>query len=179
MTKLVYLVFICVSLHGIAQGVKETNFGVKLGYNNSNISGKDSNGEATGYFGNELYLGLFVDKQLTNKTSLQLELIYSFTEDYNFLEIPLNIKYKVYRKLYLFAGPKFDFILDNDISEANYEYRNFGVSADLGVQYLIAMDFFAEVRYSIGFEEQLKRDIQLDINNATRNTFRIGIGYRF
>ncbi len=170
-----------ISFNADSQTDKPTYFGAKLGYNNSNISGKDSNGDAAGYLGNEFYVGFFIESQLKKKISLQTELIYSFTEDYNFLEVPLNIRYTIYETFWIFAGPKFDFLLDNDedIDEANYEFRNFGVSLDLGVQYHLSAKLFVEVRYSVGLVEQLKRDIQLDINNATRNTFRIGIGYKF
>ena len=181
MKAILQLAFILLCLNCHSQTQKMTSFGAKAGYNNSNISGKDSNGDELGYLGNEIYVGLFSDFQLFQKVNFQAELIYSYTEDYNFLEVPLNIKYQLYKKLYVFAGPKLDFILDNDedVSEDNYEFRNFGVSADFGVQYYFIEKFFAELRYSIGFEEQLKRDIQLDINNATRNTFRIGLGYKF
>jgi hypothetical protein len=148
------------------------------------MSGKDSNGKASGYLGTEFYLGLFADTQLKEKLSLQIEIIYSFTEDYNFIEVPIIIKYDVYKKLNVFLGSKLDFLLeddnDNDKDEAPYYlFKNFGVSADFGAQYPISNRIFAEVRYSIGFTKQLTRDIQLDINNATRNTFRIGIGYIF
>lgn len=168
------------SFNMYSQTAKPTYFGAKFGYNNSNMSGKDSNGEASGYLGNEFYVGFFTDTQVKPKFHLQTELIYSFTEDYNFVEIPITIKYNIYKKIQIFIGPKLDFLLDNDedTSESNYIYRNFGYSVDFGAQYPISNRFFAEVRYSFGFTEQLTRDIQLDINDATRNTFRIGVGYK-
>lgn len=144
--------------------------------------GKDADGEASGLLGNEFYVSFFKDTQLKEKLSLQTELLFSFTSDYHFIEIPITVKYNIYRKIDVFLGPRLDFLLDddNDVDEASsYLFKNFGISADFGVQYPINKRFFAEIRYSIGFTEQLTRDIQLDINNATRNTFRIGIGYRF
>jgi hypothetical protein len=165
-----------------SQTAKPTYMGLKIGYNNSNMSGKDSNGEASGLLGNEFYLSLFKDTQLKEQLSLQTELLFSFTSDYHFIEIPITMKFKIYKKLDVFLGPKLDFLLDNDNdrNEAPYYlFRNFGVSADFGIQYPLSDHFFAEMRYSIGFTEQLTRDVQLDINNATRNTFRIGVGYKF
>ncbi|WP_179349303.1 outer membrane beta-barrel protein [Winogradskyella pacifica] len=181
MKYLFIFIFILFSNKVYLQTAKPTFFGAKIGYNNSNISGETTDGEKSGYLGNEFYIGLFTETQLTTKINLQTELIYSFTEDYSFLEVPITIKYNVYKKLQVFLGPKLDFLLDNDddVFESNYKFKNFGISADFGAQYPISKRFFAEARYSIGFTEQLTQDIQLDINNAKRNTFRIGVGYRF
>ena len=154
-----------------------TKIGLKVGYNNSIINGVESGGDKTGYVGNELYFGAFVSRIINEKVNLQLELIYSYTEDYNFLELPLNVKYQLYNKWNLFIGPKIDFIVDEKESEY-YKFNKLGISGDLGLQYSFTTQFFIETRYSKSFSEQIT-DFQLDINRGKRNTFRIGIGYRF
>lgn len=181
MKTIVLSIFIASSLISFSQNNDTINLGAKVGYNNSNMSGRDSNGDKNGYLGNEIYVGVFSNFLMNKHFHFQIELIYSYTEDYNFLELPINLNYCLSDKFYLFAGPKFDFILDNDENafESNYKFRNFGVSADFGIRYYLIDSFFIETRYSVGFVAQLKRDIQLDINNATRNTFRIGLGYVF
>ena len=81
----------------------------------------------------------------------------------------------------MFLGPKLDILVDNLASDLDNSYNKFktlGISADMGVQFEIYRRFFAETRYSYGFTEQVN-DYFLDINNGKRNTFRVGIGYRF
>jgi outer membrane protein with beta-barrel domain len=157
-----------------------TQFGFIGGLNHSVVNGKDSMGAKTGYIGTELYGGFFADSRLGSKWNLENELLFSWTDDYHFIEVPIHLKYKFSDKWAAFFGPKLDFIADddNDPFESNYNFRNFGVSADLGIQYNILKRLFAEGRFSKSFTQQIT-DHFLDINNGKRNTFRIGAGFRF
>jgi hypothetical protein len=157
-----------------------TRFGFKGGLNHSVVNGKDSIGAETGYIGTELYGGFFSDSKLGPKWNLENELLFSWTDDYHFVEIPIHLKYKFTKKWAAFAGPKMDIIVDddNDPFESSYQFRNFGVSADLGIQFNISNRFFAEGRFSKSFTKQIT-DHFLDINDGKRNTFRIGGGLRF
>jgi opacity protein-like surface antigen len=159
---------------------KRTWISVKAGYNRSDISGTDSNGDKTGYVGGELYGGFAVEWMLNKKWYLESELLFSWTDDYHFLEIPLHVKYLLAKKWSVFLGPKLDFLVDNvaDDFDVYHKFKTLGVSLDMGVQFDIYRRFFTEARYSHGFTEQVT-DYFLDINNGKRSTLRVGVGYRF
>ena len=180
MKKYVSFFVIFISLSSFAQNLKQTVFGIKGGVNFSRIVGVESDGENTGYMGSELYFSLFADTEINRKWNLENELLFSYTDDYHFLEIPIHLKYKFIKKWNLLFGSKIDFILDNDNDyfEINYRFKNFGLSAEVGFQYEISKRFFAEFRFSKGLTEQID-DLVLDINNAKRNTLRVGIGMKF
>ncbi|WP_396602666.1 porin family protein [Algibacter sp. R77976] len=164
-----------------AQNYNKTVFGVKGGLNLSYVLGSELDGELTGYSGWEQYVSLFSDTELNKKWNLENELLFSYTDDYHFLEIPLHLKYKFVKKWAVFLGPKLDFILDNDndaFESQNYRFKNFGVSVELGAQYNINKTFFIEIRFSNGLTEQIE-DLVLEVLKGKRNTLRIGLGVRF
>lgn len=164
-----------------SQNSKKTDFGIKGGVNLSHIVGIDSDGELTGYVGTELYVSLFSDSKLTERWSIENEILFSYTDDYHFIEIPVHTKYNLFKKWYVFLGPKLDFILDNDndyFERHIYRFKNFGISIESGIQYHLSKRGFVELRYSKGLTQQIN-NLVLDINNAKRNTLRIGIGIKF
>ena len=163
-----------------AQTDKKTTFGFKGGYNKSIVDGKEPDGTDTGYIGYELYGSFFADTELNNKWNLENEILFSYTDDYHFIEIPVHLKYRIEKKWFILLGPKLDFIADNDNDgfEGGYRFKNFGVSGEIGVQYSFTKRFFAETRYSRSFTSQID-DLALDIYGGKRHTFRIGLGLRF
>ena len=163
-----------------AQNQKLTVFGFKGGYNNSILKGKELNGSKTGYTGYELYGGFFSETSINTNLSFENELLFSYTDNYHFIEFPFHLKHKIYSKGNIFIGPKLDFIADNDNDyfESGYRFKNFGVSADVGAQYNFTKRLFVEVRYSKSFTKQVD-DLVLEIYGGKRNTFRVGLGVKF
>jgi len=163
-----------------AQNEKKTIFGFKGGYNKSIVDAKELNGTESGYIGYELYGGFFADTELNKNFNLENELLFSYTDDYHFIEIPIHLKYRIKRKWFIMLGPKLDFIADNDNDdfEAGYRFKNFGVSGELGIQYHFSKRFFVETRYSRSFTSQID-DLALDFYGGKRHTFRIGLGIKF
>lgn len=155
---------------------KLTPFGLKTGLNRSVINGKELDGTATGFVGVELYASFFIDNELNEKWRLENEILFSFTDDYHFIEIPIRLKYQVYKRILLTAGPKMDFVLNND--DEIYDFNNFGVSIEMGMQYELTKRIISEFRYSVGLLPQIN-DFALDIYDGKRNTLRLGLGYRF
>jgi hypothetical protein len=155
---------------------RTTRFGFKAGFNRSNVKGKETDGDKTGYIGGEVYAGFFTEIMVGKQFNIGSECLFSWTDDYHFVEVPVHLQFSFARNWSVFAGPKLDFLLDS--SDEFYRFKNFGISADMGVQYNILRNLFAEIRQSIGFTEQIT-DVALDINNAKRNTSRIGLGIRF
>jgi len=153
-----------------------TSFGFKGGLNRSIINGHEPNGTKTGYVGVELYAGFFAETEINDRWRFENEMLYSFTDECHFIEVPLHVKYVLFRRMMVFFGPKIDLIVnkDNEI----YEFNNFGVSVEPGLQYNITAQILAEIRYSIGLMKQIN-DFALDIYDGKRNTIRIGLGFRF
>jgi hypothetical protein len=161
-------------------GMNFTTFGFKGGYNKSRLKGFTTTGEKTGYIGYELYGAFFADTKLNESLNFEVELLFSWTNDIHFIEVPLHLKYLFTPKWSAFAGLKLDIIGDNDNDpfERNYKFRNVGGSVEIGVQYNIRKWLLVETRYSKGLVNQIT-DFSFDINNAKRNTFRLGAGIRF
>lgn len=181
MKKLILLGIVLLNqFNANAQSESKTTFGFKGGYNKSIVDGKEPDGTATGYIGYELYGSFFADTELNSKWNLENEILFSYTDNYHFIEIPVHLKYRIKQKWFVLLGPKLDFIADNDNDdfEAGYRFKNFGVSGELGIQYNFTKRFFAETRYSRSFTAQID-DLGLDIYGGKRHTFRIGAGIRF
>ena len=171
------VLFLCFSTSiALAQREHSTYFGFKGGLNRSVINGHELNGTSTGYIGIEMYASLFADSRLNDRWRIENEILFSFTDEYFFIEIPLHLKYQVFKKTFILAGPKLDMIVNPD--DEMYDFNNFGVSVDLGTQYEITKRFFVEFRYSQGLMKHVD-DYGLDIYDGKRNTLRLGIGIRF
>ena len=172
------LLFVSILLHNFvaAQINFKTNLGFKAGLNNSDIVGKEKDGTPTGFTGTEFYAGFFADTKLAKNTSLENELLFSMTNDYFFVELPLHVKHHVFKELFVFYGTKLDFATTDRRPE--YKIEPLGISGEIGIQYLLTNKLFLEARYSRGFTEQINDNV-LEILNARRNTLRLGIGVKF
>lgn len=159
-----------------AQSKHPTTFGFKAGINWSVINGRELDGTFTGFFGTEAYAALFADAELNTKWKFESELLFSWTDEYMFLEIPLHWKYLVAKKTYILLGPKLDMVISND--DEMYDFTTLGLSVELGVQYEFTKRIFSELRYSQGLVKQVT-DRGLDIYGGKRNTLRLGLGVRF
>ncbi|MBX2895580.1 MAG: porin family protein [Cyclobacteriaceae bacterium] len=172
-----FILLMSINLTVTAQNEKKlTPFGLKAGLNRSVINGKELDGTATGFIGLELYVSFFIENELNKKWRFENEILFSFTDDYHFIEIPLRLKYLIHKKIFLTAGPKLDFVLNND--DEIYDFNNFGVSVEMGMQYELTKRIISEFRYSHGLLPQIN-DFALDIYDGKRNTIRLGLGYRF
>lgn len=158
-----------------SQQIKPTIFGLKIGFNNSVINGIELDGDKTGLVGYELYASLFSNSKLNEKLNLENEILFSYTDDFIFMEFPIHLKYKIRDLWSILFGTKIDFIPTENI---NSKYKPMGVSAELGVQYDINKRYFAELRVSKGFTKQID-DFILEIYDGKRNTFRFGLGVNF
>ena len=148
----------------------QTTFGFKGGLNQSYISANNT----PGYQGLEFYGGFFSETRLSEKWSFQNELLFSFTDDYHFIEVPLFLKYNFNEKLSLFVGPKLDFLVD-EVSDGE-KFDPLGLSLEIGVQYNFAKRFFVEGRYGYSFTNQVDFG---EFYSGARRTLRFGVGYKF
>lgn len=167
-----------------AQHKYQTIFGLKGGLNHSIVNGTDLGRNKISYLGYEVYASFFADTELSGKWSLENEVLFSYTKNYRFIEIPMRLKYKInYKPIDKFSvlfGPKLDFVADydDDHFESGHKFRRFGVSAEIGTQYKISKWLFAELRFSKGLTSQID-DFSIKTFDGKRNTIRLGVGVRF
>ncbi|WP_123962804.1 MULTISPECIES: porin family protein [Chryseobacterium] len=155
-------------------------FGIKAGWNYSNVNAIDEIGERSGYLSNggELFGGIALEKQISKKTYIQTSFLVSYTDRVTFLELPLYYKYNFYKKFSLLAGPKLNYIPDDEISQPYDFKRRVGISGDLGIDYKISNHFIIEGTVSKGFTKQYD-DLILTYYDAKRNVYRLGVAYYF
>ncbi|WP_307456072.1 outer membrane beta-barrel protein [Chryseobacterium sp. SORGH_AS_0447] len=154
-------------------------YGIKAGWNYSNINAIDENGEPSGYLSDiidEAYTGFVVEKQISEKSYIQSNLLISFTDRVTFLELPVYYKYNFYKRFSLVAGPKLNYIPDSEESQPYYFRRRFGISGDIGLNYKISNHFILEGSFSKGFTKQYD-DLVLTYYHARRDVYRIGLIY--
>ncbi|MBO6184051.1 MAG: PorT family protein [Chryseobacterium sp.] len=155
-------------------------YGIKAGWNYSNVNAIDEKGESSGYLSNggELYGGVSLEKQISTKSFLQSNILISYTDRITFLELPIYYKYNFYKRISVLVGPKLNYIPDSESSQPYYFKRRFGISGDIGLDYKISQHFNLETTFSKGFTKQYD-DLILTYYNARRDVYRLGVTFYF
>lgn len=161
-----------------SQKEKKSWFGVKGGFNHTVINGVETNGSKTGFVGSTLYGGLFTENHIGATTLLMNELLFSWVNDWHFIEATVHLKQMLNERTSVFLGSKLDFAADHFDSRKQSKSGFAGVSLETGAQFSFTKRLFAEGRYSIGLSRQF-RDPFFDINDGRRNNLRFGVGFRF
>ena len=180
MKKIFFLavISICLFVQLSAQTGKKTRFGIKGGLNHTVINGYQLNGEKTGFVGTSIYGALFAETHLGPGTYLVNEVLFSWTNDWHFIEVPFFIKQMLTQRLSVFLWPKLDLAADKFDNGKGSKSDFCGLSLETGVQFNFTKRLFAEGRYTIGLSKQFK-DESFDINDGRRNNLRFGGGFRF
>ncbi len=126
--------------------------------------------------GGELYGGITLEKQVSQKSYIQSGALVSYTYVITFIEIPLFYKYNFYREFSVIGGPKLDYIPDEQYNHSIYFKRRLGISANLGINYQIFKKFNLEGYYSRQFVKQYDDNI-LTFYGAKRDVYKVGITY--
>ena len=146
---------------------QKINYGIKAGTNFSNISGDT---EVDNYRVG-LYGGLFVEVGLTDRISIQPEVLYSSqgahetfktfdasgvsSEEYTlrleYLNVPVMFKYKVYNGLNVQVGPQVGFLLnvDQKTEVGSYGYTLYDETENIN-EYITDVNF--GVNFGLGYE---------------------------
>ncbi|KAA0130403.1 PorT family protein [Chryseobacterium sp. SN22] len=156
-------------------------YGIKAGWNYSNVNAVDEDGESSGYLSDvidEAYAGFVLEKQISKTSYLQAAPTVSYTESVTFVELPIYYKYNFYRKFSFIIGPKLNYIPDEQYNNFYYFRRRFGISGDIGLNYRVSNHFILEGSFSKGFTKQFDQLI-LTYYQAKRDVYRVGIIYFF
>ena len=161
---------------------EEQQFGLKAGYSSFiakvKVDGASGSDNVSGF-----YIGAFADFELSDKINLQPELTFAnYSQDgesSSVLLVPVLLKFKANDELALYAGPQFDYLLNEEDSEG---LKRLGLGLSIGASYDISEDVFIDTRYTFGLSDRLDGDLEdfEDFNvKAKLNYFQVGLGYRF
>lgn len=152
-----------------AQGV---DFGVKAGANFATISDIDGLSSKTGFV-----IGVFGGIKFNDNIAVQADLLYSqqgakFSPgdiDLDYINVPVVLRYFVFKGLNIQAGPQFGFIVE----DSDIDAESFDLTGVAGVGYDLPMGIRLAARYNFGFTEIIK---DTDGKNAV---FNLSVGYSF
>jgi hypothetical protein len=155
-----------------ANAQKDMKFGVKAGYQSTNLTG-DVDLDANGGF----YIGGLVDFSVSEKFHVQPELMYSIEgakdAKLNYLRIPVMAKFYVMDGLSLQAGPELALKAggDDTIKDA---VKSMDYGLGFGAGYELESGLMFDARYNLGLA-----NISDGAGSVKNVGIQIGLGYRF
>ena len=188
MKKIILSVILTLSLIIVCNAQNDSNaksdqqFGIKAGYTSFiakvKVDGASGSDNVSGF-----YIGAFAEFELSDNFNLQPELTFaSYSQDgesSSALLIPVLAKFKANNELGIFAGPQFDYLLNEEDSEG---LKRLGLGLAIGASYDISEQVLLDVRYTFGITDRLDGDLEEfeDFNvKAKINFLQVGLGYRF
>ncbi|OBX21265.1 outer membrane protein with beta-barrel domain [Gelidibacter algens] len=185
MKKLLLLSSIAVFGFSNLIDAQNVDFGLKTGLNISNIIGGDlDRNNLIGF-----HIGGFAEIELSDKFSLQPELLYSrqgsevensLKVKVDYLAIPVMAKYYISEKFSIEAGPQMSFLVndkvefnDDAIPDAETDAASFDFGLNVGLGYNVSSHLLAQVRYNYGITTISENP---DITNSV---FQLSLGYKF
>lgn len=158
----------------ISQG--QIGFGIKAGYNNSTLYLSGANFTSNQKSKSGFNAGVFASIPIFNSFELQPEISYSeqgsqskdssAKDNYNYLNIPVLLKYFHKTGIFLNTGPQIGFLLSSKYKSENtsQDLKSISKSVDfswaIGAGYLIKkINLTLEVRYNYGFTNVFDYDV--------------------
>ncbi|MBQ3323507.1 MAG: PorT family protein [Muribaculaceae bacterium] len=191
---------------GAAMAQKQFTFGPKIGVDYTHFWGKNA------YHGGQLnyQAGLFMEYRFTSRFSIAPEVVFAaqggkyevkdyndgdgyfdakFTENVNYINIPVMFKYYVTPALSIDLGPQLGinvyskYTVESKDKHLNIketedqkdDTKTIDVGVGLGLTYNIAKDVFVQGRYTLGLTEVFDKSWDTGKNGNAQ----IAIGYRF
>lgn len=93
-----------------------------------------------------LYAGVFAEFYIDHVLSIQPEALYISVGDFNFLNVPIYVKYEVATNLHLMAGPSVNYFFDFFTSKLK-------IGADISSSYDITQVLDIHVKFALGIDE--------------------------
>jgi hypothetical protein len=205
--KKITIALMCMLLAaGAAMAQKQFTFGPKIGVDYTHFWGKNA------YHGGQLnyQAGLFMEYRFTSRFSIAPEVVFAaqggkyevkdyndgdgyfdakFTENVNYINIPVMFKYYVTPALSIDLGPQLGinvyskYTVESKDKHLNIketedqkdDTKTIDVGVGLGFTYNIAKDVFVQGRYTLGLTEVFDKSWDTGKNGNAQ----IAIGYRF
>ncbi|HFS68114.1 MAG TPA: PorT family protein [Flavobacteriia bacterium] len=169
----------------------QTYFGVKLGANYSSFRGDVDYIAYKGGF----HVGGVAEFPIDDSFSFQPELLYSvqgyqadgdasLRSNYNYLQVPLMVKYFVKDLVTIDGGPQVGYLLSttqtNGYEEIIMDQKENSNALDygfnLGATYEMDSGIFLQVRYNFGLANVLKKELE---QKAYNSVLQLSMGYKF
>lgn len=180
MKKLLLFTFMCGLCFTTA--AQSLEFGVKGGATFANISDVGDSSNKTGFLA-----GVFLGIKPTDALVIQPEVIFSQQGaefdvdrfDFSYVNVPIVVKYYLFRGLNLQAGPQFGFLVSDEIETPLTDFENplkaetFDVSAVAGVGFDFELGIRIDARYQMGFTDII------DGSEGKNSVFSLALGYNF
>lgn len=181
---------------------QEVKYALKGGLNIASLIDGENGYDARGGF----HIGGLVELKLSEKFYIQPELLFSqqgtkgkfsgfvgssFSEientiKYDYLNIPVMLKFYITKEFSVLAGPQIGFLLTGKSKikvdsvevevDAKDELNKVDFGCNFGVGYDFTKNIFAEARYNLGFTEIAKED---NVLNGRNEVIQISVGYKF
>ncbi len=153
-------------------------YGVRGGYNISNLDFKTSTQNITNKHRNSIYIGFFANIGLSKTVSIVPEIQFSAeganeeTLHLDYIQAPIFFRFRLSEKVHIGAGPQVG------LKVHKYEdgIKNFAYSGVGGLEYKLSHVLFADVRYTYGFSNIFDEKLNAEARNSN---IQIGIGYKF
>jgi len=117
---------------------------------------------------------ILLNKKISDKLSFETGLDAAYNLDANSLQVPFHFKYKINKKLNVFAGPEVYYSSNTGFYLPKSSV--FGASAQLGVQYDFTENAYAKLFYLYNFTTKNNTNLGL-LNNKSVLNFKVG--YKF
>ena len=205
--KKITIALVCMLLTaGAAMAQKQFTFGPKIGVDYTHFWGKNV------YHGGQLnyQAGVFMEYRFTNRFSIAPEVVFAaqggkydvkdyndgdgyfdakFTENVNYINIPVMFKYYVTPALSIDLGPQLGInvyskytveskdknLNINETLDQKDDTKTIDVGVGLGLTYNITNDVFVQGRYTLGLTDVFDKSWDTGKNGNAQ----IAIGYRF
>jgi hypothetical protein len=167
---------ITISLSGFGQEEKftkerKTTFGITAGFNQDffttspyNFNGVNING------------GLFVERKLSEKFGLKLELLHTRTQGsgYNTVEVPLLFTYKLSKRFLFYSGAQLNLSYKDVYSDEIYSQKPGNFAFNIGIEYTLSERWYLFARYVHNTKSRIEFD-----RPYRMKSIRFGVGYHF
>jgi len=176
MKRILLLVLLLIlSIEGFSQS---GTFGVRAGYNISNLDFDELPANTVNKHRNSFYIGFFADYSLSGSVSIVPEIQFSAegANDENlhldYIQAPILFKFRL--------SPRIKFDLGPQVGLKVHKYedgiRNFAYSGVAGAEFKINEVLFLDVRYTYGISNIFDDYLNIEANNTN---IQIGVGYQF
>lgn len=171
----------------MVSNAQDMSFGVKVGGALSSVIG-DEVSEAQSKIG--VYGGAFVNFEMTDKISLQPELLFSMqgfevedidgSTNLSYLNVPVSAQYRITDEIYGEFGPQLGVLLtaENDYEGTTDDIKDDLTTIDFGLNfgagYIMDSGLGINVRYGLGLTTIDEGDNPNDIRNSV---FSFGLSY--
>ncbi|AYN66206.1 PorT family protein [Euzebyella marina] len=184
MKNLLFVFFLTIG--SFCSSAQDFGFGVKAGVNISNLGGDYYVG--VGNLGSRVafHLGGVVEVPITDKISVQPELLYSSQGsnwDYgsngdnlklDYVNLPILGKYHILQGLSAEAGPVVGFLVSSNADDD--QFKNLDIGFGIGASYKLANNIFFSLRYNKGIANVKGENYS---GSSQNNIIQISAGYAF